>query len=280
MKKEVSKYKKYNKKVIVLSLFILVMISTALFMQMQLIRAQSDIDPGDEMSRTVSSSTPYEPDKTTFFGRWFNQAFSKFDAKMILWIMMFIVLLVLLQSLGLGMGSSILLSIPASFVLVAYVTPESIIGVFRSYQTLPLVFATFLPLAILFGITYLSVVKGSRTLMTTQWLLWGIYTFYSFAKGLIVLLIYWDAIPTSLNRISEYVSVPASGTEQFAWFLLALAVQIVVGMAMTFWSGKFMNWALTKTTGIENAAAMANMIRATNAAKQLAKMEKDMGKSP
>ncbi len=264
MKKEI------KKKVLILSLVLLSLILVN-FVLVAAEDAPATINPSP-------STTTYKPSPDTFFGRWFNKAFSEFDAKMILWLMMFVVLLILLQSLELNMGYSLLISIPFSFVLVAYVTPDSIIGIFRSYQTIPLVFATFLPLAILFGITYLSIVRASRTLMTTQWLLWLIYLFFSFIKGLIVLLVYWDAMPEAYNTISEYMSIPLAGTEQFTWFVLATIVQVGVAGTMVIGSGKFMNWAITKTTGIEDAAAMANMVRATNAVKHLAKMEKDLGK--
>ena len=114
---------KINKKVLILSLVLLSLIAISVVM----------VASADE---TSSSSEP------SFFQRWMTSTFSDLDAKLILWLMMFVVLLVLLQSMGLSTGSSLLISLPFSFVLVAYVTPDTIIGNFRTYSTLPLAIST------------------------------------------------------------------------------------------------------------------------------------------
>ena len=250
--------KEMNKKLLIFSSVLLCLV----FLELILISAQT---------------TPYEPSKETFFGRWFNGAFTHFDAKMILWLMMFILLLVILQSLGVGMGISILLSIPFSFILVAYVTPDAIIGVFRSYEALPLAFATFLPLGIFLAITYLSVIKASRALMTTQWLLWLIYGIFNTIKIFFGLWIYWDMwwIP----EVRQIINYPAdfSSPEAF-WFWVALVIAAGVAWTMVFAGGTFMNFAVKKTVGMENVAAQKRLQEATDAVKNMSKLERDLSK--
>ena len=253
MKKET---KRVNKKLLVLSLILL----SLMVINIIAIAAED------------YSSTSSEP---SFFQRWVTSSFKNVDAKLLLWLMMFVVLLVLLQALGLGMGSALLISIPFSFILVAYVTPESIIGVFRSYQTLPLAFATFLPLAILFGLTYLSVIKGSRTLMTTQWLLWLIYGIFNLMKIILAYWVYNNGVYSDYFR--QVVNLPAdfSAPESF-WFWMATIVAVGVAWAMVVMGGKFMNWAVLRTTGMEDAAAKKRFTEASDALKNLSDIEKNL----
>ena len=253
MKKET---KRVNKKLIFLSLVLLSLIIVS-------------------FALVAALDTPTDSSEPSFFQRWVTSSFKNMDAKLLLWLMMFIVLLVLLQALGLGMGSALLISIPFSFILTAYVTPESIIGIFRSYQTLPLAFATFLPLAILFGLTYLSVIKGSRTLMTTQWLLWLIYGLFNAIKLILAFWVYNEGVYSDYFR--QVVNLPAdfSAPESF-WFWMAVIVATGVAGIMVFMGGRFMNWAVLRTTGMEDAAARKRFKEASNALKNLSDIEKDL----
>jgi hypothetical protein len=266
---------KKEKKLLILSLVLLSLI----VLNFVLVFAQ-DTGTTNPSNNDLSGSSQRIDQYTTdtFFGRWLHSSLDKLDAKLIMGLMMFIVLLILFQSMGLGFGTSLLLSIPASFILVAYVTPDSILGIFRTYQTLPLVFATFLPLAILFSLTYLSVIKGSRTLITTQWLLWLIYLVFSCVKALVAYLAYLDAIPKAYNAIITYMNFPQAGTEQLLWFYLALAIDVIVAGIMVIGSGKFMNWAVLKTAGMTDAASAAKFYQAKNALKHLSDLEKDLSK--
>ena len=257
MKKET---KRVNKKVLVLGLVLLSLIALNLI----LIYAADAATP----------SNPTDWTNDTFFGRWMNSAFKGSDAKFLLWLMLFVVLLIVLISLGLNMGFSMLISIPASFILIAYVTPDSIIGIFRSYETLPLVFATFLPLAILFAFTYLSVVKASRTLMTTQWLLWLIYLSFGIIKIILSLWVYNEG--SYYQYLSIAITLPPEA-ESF-WYWASTGTSVIVAGIMVIGSGAFMNWAVRKTIGLENSAATAKFKEATNALKSLAEIEKDLSK--
>jgi hypothetical protein len=248
MKKET---KRINKKVLFFSLFVLSLIAINLV----LVYA-ADTNTGDP----------------SFYERWIAGNFKDSQAKLLLWLMIFVVLLVLLMGLELHMGPALLISIPASFILVAYVTPASIIGVFKSYETLPLVLATFLPLAVLFAFTYLSIVKASRTLMTTQWLLWMIYFGFVVIKIALSLWVYND------NAYSEYftqvITLPPEA-ESFWYWTSTVTGGIVAGI-MTFGSGAFMNWAVLKTAGMEDAAAAKKFRQAKSAIKHLASIEQDL----
>jgi len=256
MKKET---KRVNKKLLVLSL---VLLSLIIISFVALVAAAA----GDS---TTSSSEP------SFFDRWVAGNLKDFQAKLLLWLMIFAILLVLLMSLDVHLAPSLLISIPASFILIAYVTPESIIGIFKSYETLPLVLATFLPLAILFSVTYLSVVKASRTLMTTQWLLWLIYLCFVGMKIFFSAWIYWDWGYT--QYISQIVTLPLEA-ESF-WYWASTFTSGIVAAIMVFGSGSFMNWAVLKTAGLENAAATKRFNEASSALKNLSKIEKDMASS-
>ncbi len=248
MKKEISK------KVLVLGLVLLGLILIN-FVMMVAAEDTTDTSSGD-----------------TFFDRWVAGNLKDFQAKLLLLLMIFVILLVLLQSLGLGISSSMLISIPASFILVTFVTPDSIIGVFKSYQTLPLVLATFLPLAILFGFTYLSVVKASRTLMTTQWLLWLIYLGYNVLKIFFSAWVFWEW--GYMEYMSQIITLP-SQTESF-WYWASTFTSTIVAGIMVIGSGSFMNWALMKTAGLEDAAAARKFRQAKNAIKHLSEIEKDL----
>jgi len=262
--------KEMNKKLLIFSSVLLCLV----FLELILISAQ---DP----SPTPTPTAPYEPSQNTFMGRWLTSNLSHFDAKMILWLLMFILLLVILQSLGIGTVLSLVISIPVSFILVAYVTPDSIIGIFRSYDTIPLAFATFLPLAILFAITYLSVIKGSRSLMTTQWLLWLIYGILNGIKIILGVFLWfiedkasWSTWTTNIRDIISF-PVNLSFSEAF-WFWIAIIIGTAVSAVMVTMGGKFMNWAAIKTAGLEDVAAAKKFRQAKFAIKNLAGLEKDL----
>lgn len=248
MKKESS----VNKKVLILSLVLLSLI----------------------IINFVSVAAQEAAASDSFFDRWVAGNIKDSQAKLLLWLMLFVILLLLLQALGVGFSGSLLISIPASFILVTFVTPASIIGVFKSAQTLPLVLATFLPLSILFAFTYLSVVKASRTLMTTQWFLWLIFLVYSVLRIFFSAWVYWEW--GYMEYMSQVITLPTEA-ESF-WYWASIFAQTIIAAIMVIGSGSFMNWALMKTAGIEDAAAARKFRQAKNALKHLADIEKDMAK--
>jgi len=161
---------------------------------------------------------------------------------------------VLLSAMGLGTGKSLLISIPIAVILTAFVTPESVIGIFKSYDTTSLTIATILPLLIFFALTYVSVVKESRTLMTIQIISWGIFFFYNavkfvFGGGLQFLGIY------SGGKWNMFTDLPLWGTTEGDWFWGATFIQGIIAALMFFKNGLFMNWAIKMTAGIDKGKA-------------------------
>lgn len=246
----------FNRKILLLSLFLIVLIAVNFI----LISAQEEGE--------------------SFFQRWMNSTFTNVDAKVILFIMVVIVIFVILSAMGLSTGLSLLISIPFGFVLVAYVTPSAIIGIFRSFETLPLAIGTLLPVTILFGLTYLSVSKGSRTMMGMQLIFWGVYFFYNAMKLIVAWAVWAEALPTNFAAITTYVNVPTGGSTEAFWFWLALIVVTVISGIMTFMNGKFLNMALRLTMGVDQAATKKNINTMKDAMKGLKELGKEFEGKP
>lgn len=257
MKKE---KKRVNKKFLVLSLVLVSLIAISVVM----IYAAAD------------SSAPAGD---TLFGRWFNQTITQFDAKMTLLFMVGIALFVLLDAMGLGIAKSLLISIPAAFILTVYVTPEAVLGILRSYNTLPLAFATLLPLLFLFGLTYLSVTKGERTLMGIQLVFWIAFFTFNLIKILASFWIYMDWQWWAWMRVvaEGIVNVPpATDQVTYAWYWVALIFATFIAGLMTFQNGYWLNKAMKITAGVEDAAAKQKIDAAADMIKDLNRMHKDV----
>lgn len=236
MKKEV-----LNKKILLLSLFVL----SVFIINIILISAQSE-----------------EP---SLIQRWMDSALNQSDAKWLIFIMTAVVIYVLLVIADMSGGLALLISVPAGFVLTAFVTPDSVLGIIRSYNTLPLTIATILPLGVLFLATYLALIKGNRSLMTFAWLFWIVYFVYNLAIWLVYLnntgYLPWGRwAHLDGNVLAQMVNYPEIGTSEGAasaaevgYFWTALMIRIIISGIMSFWYGGLMNYAMYKTLGLKKA---------------------------
>lgn len=258
MKKEMKS--KVNKKVLVISLVLLAFV----VINVMPVHAFFGLD-----------DSSFSPD--SFWGRWFTKTVTGADAKVILLIMVVVVLYVLLSSMGMGTFKALLIAIPLSFVLTVYVTPESVLQIFRTYDTLPLTIIAVLPLIILLGFTYLSVAKGKRELMAMQLVLWMVFTALTAVKVLYL----WFGTGTLFSPIFEmYLSTPPS-TELLSPYAVTLYIQLTIGLLMSLGNGFFLKWAMERTLGIENAAAYRSTSDVKTAIKDLGEIAKTLqGKSP
>jgi hypothetical protein len=253
-----------NKKVLVLSLVLFVLITLS-FVSMV---AAVDNTP---VPRDTAAGNPEISNGGSFFDRWTSGLIEDRDAKILVWFLTTIILFLILYSVLDGAGLAFFVSIPAGFILSAFVTPASVIGIIKSYDTLPVVFLTFLPLGILFMITYTTVIKGKRTLMTASWLLWTIYFIYISMKIIAfvglqdISQLGWVAwflslIPKVLSyafptyALQTFVqTIPTEGTQEFVWYWASLIISFLVSFFMAFFPGWFMNFAMRRTLGIEKA---------------------------
>jgi hypothetical protein len=250
MKKEM---KRVNKKVLVLSLVLL----SLLVINLVLLKAAEPVPTGVPSSEGDTSSG--------FFDRWVSGAFHDRDAKIIVWFITTIVLFLIMYAAMDQIAVPFFISIPGGFLLSAFVTPASVIGIIRSYDTLPLVFLTFLPLGVLFMVTYISVVKGNRTLMTTQWLLWCIYFVYIFVKLFCFLYLFYGGGWLDWLNIPDYVfqtfltNLPEAGTQAYVWFWFTILISTLISAAMAFLNGVFMNFAMVRSIGIDKSKARESL---------------------
>lgn len=199
-----------------------------------------------------------------FWTRWKEGAVDNADAKILIFLLVAIVLIVLLSAIGLGTGLSILASIFLAFILTAFVTPESVLGIFKSYDAVPLTIATILPLLIFFGLTYISVAKTDRTLMTLQivaWLVFFLYLIFKLVLYFVFVMGFWKDVPIISSLVWSTAagetgfSFPEYGTAQGSYFLWALIIQAIIAGLMSFKNGFFMNWAIKMTAGVSKNKA-------------------------
>jgi hypothetical protein len=202
--------------------------------------------------------------------RWKQGTLENLDAKILVLVLVAIIILVLLVSIGLNAGLSLLISIPFSFLLTAFVTPASVLGIIRSYESLPLTIMTILPLLLFFALTYLSVAKGNRTLMTVQLLAWWIYFAYVVIKLAAFWFTVWGWVPSGWT----FVNVPVWGTEEASYYAIAMLITAILSGLMAILNGFFMNWALARTMGVDSIAAKKTIADIKTGAKSLQELGK------
>jgi hypothetical protein len=238
MKREIKK--RVNKKVVILLLVLLSFTLVSLIL----------------VNAADASISAYGTD--SLFGRWLQGMLTDFDAKIIIFIMVFVVVYLLLVNLQLtNPFFSFIIAFGATFVLTVYVTPESVLGILRSYNTLPLIIATILPMMFLFGFSYLAVTKESKPLQGGQAMLWGIFFFWTLLKTLAAGLLYFNWLETyGINGLFKYlVNPPPIGSEQFAWFWFALLTTLVVSQQMFFYNGKWVGLAEKSRESVDELKA-------------------------
>jgi hypothetical protein len=290
MKKEL----KINKKLVAISLSILILLGFLLVVQTQLTLSQAtngesnasgntenqelNINSGlNGLGQGISSFTTGNP-----FLNWFQHTLTQFDAKIIVFIMVFIVVLMLI--IGLGFVNPLLSAIIAfftSFVLTAYVTPAYVLGILRSYETLPLFIETILPLLVLFGFSYFAVERDKKGLMKMQSALWYLYTIFVFLRGLSAVAIYFNiqVMPSLINFAQMMVKVPNSGTEEFYGFWIVLAIQFLVGLMMSIFNETFLGLIRRSKEGDDDLEAKREAHKLNNALKLASKIAEASEKS-
>jgi hypothetical protein len=263
----------YNKKFI----FSVLIIFLVLAISLVLIKAQTDTAPTDVVPTSATqpaASENYCAGSTSadasYFQRWVCGTFKDSQAKILLFILMFALLYMLIYSLSNNTLYCFLLGLPSAFILTAYVTPGAIIGIFKSYETLPLTIATFLPLGILFGVTYMAITKQKKVLITSQWLLWCIYFGYNALRLCMIFWVWTDG--TWSKNIREIINMPmdlsGAGSEIF-WFWCSAIVVTVVSGFMVFAGDKLVDFAMRKTASLEDDVAKAKMKKAAGAINNL-----------
>lgn len=241
-----------NKKVILLSLILL----SFVILNIILVAAQASSD-------------------LSFWGRWKANAFDGVDAKILLFIITAIISYIIFDSLGLKFIKSVLISLPLAFVLTAFVTPGAVLGVFKTYETLPLTIATALPMILLFALTYLASTKNKGPLVLGQYLAWCVYGLFCFAKALMVWVLYlydWNVSGTSWKFIEKLITIPQDGVE-FYWFSIAIIISCLISALMVFGNKAIFKYATQRMTELEDVVVQNKMKKAANMIKNEAEME-------
>jgi hypothetical protein len=199
-----------------------------------------------------------------FFERWYQGSVGELDAKILLLILVAVIILSILISLKLNAALSAIISIVLAFVITAFVTPDAVIGIFKSYEPVSLTIATLIPLLIFFALTGLAAYKGSRTLITVQLITWGIFFLYIAGKSLIALII-------ALGWIEGWtaINVPDFGTAEASYYWISTIITLIVAGIMTFSNGWFMNFAVKHLMGVKSTATQTDLDRMKRGMKTL-----------
>lgn len=195
-----------------------------------------------------------------FFTVWKDGNISEGSAKVLVLILLATLLLTITTAARIPPYFGIPLSLVASFLLTAYVKGEALIGIFWSYDALPLTVATFLPLLALFGFTYVAMLRRSVVLMTMQWIVWIIYFFYSLSKPVLYFIL--SSYGYNIGGIdwpSDVVAIPAYGTTQFLYFLIASGINIIIAIVMTFANGRILKRAYKHLKEMEEVTVEQNV---------------------
>jgi len=191
-----------------------------------------------------------------FFDAWNPEEGTKLeglDAKIILLVIIFLILLMIINALDISPVFSFPLAIIASFLFTFYVAPNQILGIFRSYSPLALAFATSLPLLVLFAVMWISVKKEDPTLMVVQFLGWLLFLVYSSFRLVLHILKkflgYYGFLPDAKEFISKILGQLSDiPQEQEIWWLISTIAIIIVCSFMVFKNSWVLRTA-TKTLG-------------------------------
>ena len=207
-----------------------------------------------------------------FIEKWKSgQGFNDLEAKITLGLIITVIISIIMISLGANPGLSIILSVLISFLFTAYISPDALTGLFRSFDIVPMTIAIILPLALFFGFSAFAGLKGSRTLITAQLVLWGI-AFFLYSGQLFIELTngwfgWWGGGLLSTASLS-------AGQQQY-WWLVVIAGAIISAL-MTFLNGFFMNFALKLFAGVKGDVAEANTGSIISSIKGLKKIGKEL----
>jgi hypothetical protein len=241
------------------------------------------------LSQTLILAAAEGDPNNTLMQRWYDSALDRTDAKWLIFLMTAVILYVLLTMAEItgGGGIALLISIPAAFILTAYVTPDSVLGIIRSYNTLPLTIATILPLAVLFLATYVAVRKGSKSMMTFAWLFWLVYFFYNIMIWGVYLYnqywhLQWPFDPEALAQMVNFPELAYNDSNVLingavvGYFWTALLVRIIISGLMTFFPDWIMNLAMRKSLGLDRAIFQSKLNKMKEGTETLIELGKKM----
>ncbi len=259
---------KINKKVLVLGLVLLSLI----VVNMVLIAAQD----------TTTDTTPNE----SFFRRWLNSTLTDIDAKMLLFIMVGVMMYILFFSLTGKHYYAAPLSIVITFVLTVYVTPASVLGVLKTYNTLPLLVTSLLPILILGSFSYLAASKNKKNLIIAQHTIWWIFFGYLILR-LIAIGITYANLDDNLNFTETdpfYIAIHSFATmptpDQATSFWIAYITQFVITIIMCFKNGSMIGIISNSAEETDEAIANRNVKEIVAGAKELKTVHKGISNMP
>lgn len=250
-----------NKKVLLLSLFLIILIAV----NFVLVSAQDS--------------------QENLFRRWLNSSLTDIDAKVILFIMIAVILYILFYSLTGKTPYAILLSLPITFVLTVYVTPPAILGVLKSYNTLPLMISSILPLIVLGAFTFLAIEKNKKSLVMGQHTAWWIFLIFLIFR-LIAIGITWSNIDANFNFSSTdpfYIAMHSFANmptpEEATLFWIAISTQFIIAGIMSLKNGSMIGLVGNSVEETEEAIARRNAKKVVAGAKNLKEVEEGFEKT-
>ena len=94
---------------------------------------------------------------------------------------------------------------------------------------------SLIPMLILLFITYLSIRKASRLLMTIQLLLWWIFTIYMCLRAFSFLSVTLNLgfIPSDILNFFTTSNVPTNENQHY-WYMLSIYANAIIGLIMSF----------------------------------------------
>lgn len=209
------------------------------------------------VSVTAADAAP-TPDN--IFRRWVNSTLTNIDAKIILFLMVAVILYVLFYTLSGKSWIGLVLSLPMTFVLTIYVTPPSVIGILKSYNTLPLMITSIVPLIVLSAFTYLAIIKNKKPLILGQHSAWIFFGCYLVLRLVALAYTYFFALGATdeLSRaIDAFALLPTE--DESITFWIAFTIQIVAAVFMTFQNGWIIGIIGGSVEKTEEAVAKRNV---------------------
>lgn len=205
---------------------------------------------------------PVDPAFTldSFYQNWLSgEGFNDLQAKIFLFVIIAILLIVLMTSMGMNAGFSALIGVPVAILFSAYIAPQTLLAIFQTYRPFPLAIATLLPIFALIGLSSLAALKGKRSLIVLQLFAW--FTYLIFLVGYVI------------NTWFNPLTVSGSALTNLR---ISLGVSIIICGLMAFGNGTFMNFAVRRFYGINKAAATTAINQMKTGAKAMRELGKEM----
>jgi len=215
----------------------------------------------------VVSAGPFDD----FKERWtLGKGLTAIEGKLFLVLVMTIIVTAALFGLGLPGVIAFVLGLLVSILFTSYVAPDAIIGIFTSYDILPLMISILLPIIFLFGFSAFAAWRGSRVLMGLQLVFWAVAFIIYAGMAVVQLPTFWggDWFGWSL------ISTKSLTANQLQYWWMKIAAGVVITFIMTFFNGWFLNFAAKHFLGIKGEISEANIstaIRGWNAFSSMGK---------